>query len=59
MHSLETMKNNNLMLEDLPTEIIQDYVFKYLGDTDIYHLSQTGSQRLKELSESFIQLGMY
>ena len=58
MRSNEKMKNN-IMLEDLPTEIIQDYLFKYLEDTDIYRLGQTGSQRLLELSESFIQLGMY
>ena len=46
-------------IEDLPAEIIQDYLFKYLHDTDIYNLSQTGSLRLKEVSENFIQLGKY
>ena len=44
-------------LEDLPTEIVQDYIFKYLEDTDIYNLSQVGSHRLNEVSESFLQLG--
>ena len=44
---------------DLPTEIIQDYLFKYLEDTDIYNLSQLGSRRLKEISEGFVQLGKY
>ena len=46
-------------IEDLPTEIIQDKLFQYLHDTDIYNLSQTGSLRLKEVSENFIQLGEY
>ena len=46
-------------IEDLPAEIIQDYLFQYLHDTDIYNLSQTGSLRLKEVSENFIQLGEY
>ena len=44
-------------IEEMPTEILQDYVFKYLHDTDIYNLSQTGSLRLKEVSENFIHLG--
>ena len=46
-------------IEDLPAEIIQDYLFQYLDDTDIYNISQTGSLRLKEVSENFIQLGEY
>ena len=46
-------------IEDLPAEIIQDYLFQYLDDTDIYNISQTGSLRLKEVSENFIQLGKY
>ena len=46
-------------IEDLPAEILQDYLFQYLHDTDIYNLSQTGSLRLKEISENFIQLGEY
>ena len=46
-------------IEDLPTEILQDYLFKYLHDTDIYNLGQTGSLRLREISENFIQLGKY
>ena len=48
-----------ITIDDLPTEIIQDYLFKYLHDTDIYNLSQTGSARLKDVSENFIQLGKY
>ena len=46
-------------IEDLPAEIIQDYLFQYLDDTDIYNISQSGSLRLKEVSENFIQLGEY
>ena len=53
---LETMDKT---IEDLPAEIIQDYLFQYLDDTDIYNISQTGSLRLKEVSENFIQLGEY
>ena len=62
MQLIETMMNKDnkttkTTIEDLPTEIIQDYLFKYLHDTDIYNLTQAGSHRLKEVSESFIQLG--
>ena len=58
MHSkIRKMMGKEITIDDLPTEIIQDYLFKYLHDTDIYNLSQTGSMRLKEVSENFIQLG--
>ena len=42
---------------DLPTEIIQKYVFKYLADIDIYNLGNTGNIRLKQISEDYVQLG--
>ena len=41
------MKKMETTIDDLPTEILEDYLFKYLHDTDIYNLSQTGSSRLK------------
>ena len=52
-------KQMETTLDELPTEILHDYLFQYLHDTDIYNLSQTGSSRLKEVSENFIQLGKY
>ena len=42
---------------DLPNEIIQDFIFKYLDDVDIYRLGTTGSTRLKEICENFVQIG--
>lgn len=56
---IRKMMEKETTIDDLPTEILQDYLFKYLHDTDIYNLSQTGSSRLKEVSENFIQLGKY
>merc|ERR1712141_650329 len=53
---IRKMMGKDITIDDLPTEIIQDYLFKYLHDTDIYNLAQAGSHRLKEVSESFIQL---
>ena len=44
---------------DLPTEIIRKYIFKYLADIDVYNLRNTGSIRLRELSEEYVTLGNY
>ena len=38
---------------DLPTEIIRKYIFIYLADIDVYNLRNTGSIRLRELSEEY------
>ena len=42
---------------DLPNEIIQVYIFKYLEDVDIYTLGKTDSTRLKEICENTVQIG--
>ena len=42
---------------DLPTEIIQSFIFKYLADIDVYRLGRSGNTRLKEISEDYVQIG--
>ena len=37
---------------DLPTEILQTFIFKYLDDIDIHNLGEAGSRRLKEIAEA-------
>ena len=43
----------------LPNEVIQNFIFKYLEDVDIYKLGQTGNYRLKEMCEHYVQIGKY
>ena len=45
--------------DDLPIEIIMHYLFPYLDDIDIFHLSKTGNSRLKELCDSYVNIGKY
>ena len=45
--------------DDLPIEIIMHYLFPYLDDIDIFHLSKTGNSRLKELCDSYVKIGKY
>ena len=45
-------------LSILPTEILRDFIFKYLSDVDVYRLGNCGDQRLKEICENFTQVGM-
>ena len=40
---------------DLPTEIIQNVVFKYLTCTDIESLTMIGNKRLKEISKDYLK----
>ena len=51
------MANTNII--DLPTEIIQSFIFKYLADVDVYNLGRTGNSRLKEISEDYVQIGKF
>ena len=44
-------------LSILPTEILRDFIFKYLSDVDVYRLGNCGDQRLKEICENFTQVG--
>ena len=39
-------------------EILQTYIFDYLGYDDICSLSKTGNTRLREISEDYITPGM-
>ena len=41
----------------LPIEIIQDFIFEYLADIDIYNLGQAGNKRIKEICEHYIKIG--
>ena len=50
---------NTVTIADLPTEILQNFVFKYLGDIDIYNLSRAGNTRLRKISEDFSELGKF
>ena len=45
--------SNTLNIQDLPTEILQNALFKYLDRIDIHNLSKTGNWRLKEISEDY------
>ena len=44
---------------DLPTEVFQNCIFKYLPDIDVYNLRKTGNLRMKQISEDHIELGKY
>ena len=55
---VENQAMSTTSILDLPTEIIQTFIFKYLDDIDIYNLGEAGSKRLKEISQGTIaQLG--
>ena len=41
---------------DLPAEIFHNLIFKYLGAFDIHSLGKSGSHRLKEISENYLEL---
>ena len=50
--------NNNcftvdITIIDVPPEILQTYVFRYLNLIDVHNLSHIGSKRLKEISEDY------
>ena len=42
---------------DLPSEVLQTHIFRYLTDMDIYNLGMIGNNRSKEISEDYVQLG--
>ena len=48
-----------ILLQDLPTEIIRHYLFPYLDDIDIFRLGNTGDTRLKEICDNFVEIGKY
>ena len=48
-----------ILLQDLPTEIIRQYLFPYLDDIDIFRLGNTGDTRLKEICDNFVEIGKY
>ena len=41
----------------LPNEIIQDFIFEYLADVDIYNLGLAGNKRVKEICEHYVKIG--
>ncbi len=48
---------NTMSIAELPTEILQNCVFKYLADIDIYNLGKAGNSRLRKISEDVSELG--
>ena len=42
---------------DVPPEILQTYVFRYLNPIDIRNLGHIGSTRLKEISADYLKPG--
>ena len=48
----QTMDTTTIL--DLPTEIFITAIFKYLNNIDIYHLGESGSKRLKGISEYIV-----
>ena len=52
------MNGKNIL--DMPIEIFKKSIFKYLHNIDIYNLGESGSKRLKEISEDIVgQLGKF
>lgn len=50
---------NSTSLAELPVEIFHNGIFRYIDDIDIFNLGKTGSQRLKEIAEDFVQIGKF
>ena len=44
---------------DMPAEVLQTHIFRYLDDIDIYNLGMAGNQSLKEISTDYVQLGKH
>ena len=42
---------------DLPSEFFHNGIFKHLDCLDIYNLGLSGNQRLREISEAYVELG--
>ena len=44
---------------NLPSELFHNGIFPYIDYLDVYNLGLAGSQKLKEISEAYVQLGKY
>ena len=42
-------------ISDLPNEVLQMHIFRYLDDVDIYNLGLAGNTRLKEISHDHVK----
>ena len=47
--------NSEKMLSDLPSEVLQEVIFKYLTCKDIRSIAGTKSKRLTPIAEDYIQ----
>ena len=47
--------NSEKMLSDLPSEVFQEVIFKYLTCKDIRSIAGTKSKRLTPIAEDYIQ----
>ena len=47
--------NSQKILSDLPSEVLQEVVFKYLTCKDIRSIAETKSKRLTPIAEDYIQ----
>ena len=47
--------NSEKMLSDLPSEVLQEVIFKYLTCKDIRSIGRTKSKRLKSIADDYIQ----
>ena len=52
-----SFSDTGCILDRLPTEIIENFLFQYLSCEDLSSLSTIGSKRLKDISEDYIQSG--
>ena len=48
--------NNTIQISQLPTEILQTFIFKCLDDIDVWSLGQAGDTRLREITEQYLDM---
>ena len=48
--------NSTIQISQIPTEVLQTFIFKYLDDIDIWSLGQAGDTRLKEIAEQYLDM---
>ena len=46
---------SSMSLQNLPTEVIHDFILPNLLDNDIRSLGESGSKRLKEITEDYVR----
>ena len=48
--------NTTLQISQIPTEVLQTFIFKYLDDIDVWSLGQAGDTRLREITEQYLDM---